>query len=679
MIHCFKKVVLLAALAMVSFSVVAGVDELPTKIINGKTYHYYEVKPKETVYSLCKRFDISRDELIRFNPSVEDGLKANQILLFPVGENNNRLFSSEYINYMVQKNETGYGISRKYNMTLDEFYRLNPKAHDGLKAGETVKVRRPGTQSDEIVERQGNKVAVESTTKSGSNDDKYVIPAGATLYQIAKEHGVTVRQILDANPGLDPNRYASGQVIVIPSVTSEANKHDLAAETVKPEPMASVTTPSSTTKGTYIVKDGDTFYGIAHSYGIDVAHLRAVNNDIDILQPGMVIVLPQECEEKSIVVTNVDVTEANPFAGSAPTVSSAADTLVIAVALPFNAAADKRDARSMRAIEFYQGMVLAVDSLRNFGRPIKLLTYDTKDTIDGGDKILTDKALMGANIIIGPDEADQLAVFSKFAEENKINLLNLFVIKDKDYLSNPYMMNSNIPHDVMYEKSIDYLMRIYPDVVPVFIRRKNGKQDKDEYVGLFQSKLNEQNRKYHVIEYNDKLTASVLEMLPERVNYAFIPNTSNMTEFQTFIDAILNYRESISDISTPALWGYSEWLTARGQNLKKLNDANTVIFSRFYSVEKDDTEESLQNSFQKWYGKPIMDKVPRQGTYGFDTGMFLIRALNSNDGDFSRFTPSYNGIQNAFDFVRVPSGGWVNNEMFMINFAPSGIITKYGI
>ncbi|WP_303430479.1 LysM domain-containing protein, partial [uncultured Muribaculum sp.] len=60
--------------------------ELPIKKINGKEYYYYQVKPKETIYSLCKQFGLTKAELIKYNPVVADGLRANQILYFPVDE-----------------------------------------------------------------------------------------------------------------------------------------------------------------------------------------------------------------------------------------------------------------------------------------------------------------------------------------------------------------------------------------------------------------------------------------------------------------------------------------------------------------------------------------------------------------------------------------------------------------
>jgi LysM repeat protein len=46
-------------------------------------YANYEVKPKETLYSLSQSFDISQDELIALNPPLKDGVKVGMILKVP--------------------------------------------------------------------------------------------------------------------------------------------------------------------------------------------------------------------------------------------------------------------------------------------------------------------------------------------------------------------------------------------------------------------------------------------------------------------------------------------------------------------------------------------------------------------------------------------------------------------
>ncbi len=604
MIHCLKRIGFLLVSAIVALSVMAEIGDLPVKTVNGKRYYYYEVQPKETVYSLCRRFGITREELIKANPSVEDGLKANQTLLFPVEDEGNSAAGS--ITYMVQKNETGYGISRKFNMTLDEFYQLNPSARDGVKAGQIVYVSRSGGSVKKEVADVGG-----GDRDKVLSSDRHTIAQGETLYQIGRKYGITVEQILAANPGLDAARYEAGQTITLPQVCPEdAEEPAVIAET--PETPETPELPSD-----------------------------------DLIDDSPVVVAPS-------------------------------DTMVIAIALPFNTGG-KRDARAERAIEFYRGFVLAVDSMRAQGTPVRLLTYDTKNSDEVVAKILRDRYLKTSNLIIAPDMASHVSEFSKYALEHKINMLNLFLVKDDDYLTNPYVMHANIPHDTMYGKAIKYYIGTYPNVTPVFIKRKDGKDDKAEYVALFKAELNKIGRKYHEIEYVEKLSPVTLEKLPADETYAYIPNSSNMSEFQTFIDAIVKDKENRTEWFGPSLWGYSEWLTARGNNVKRLHEANTLVFSRFYSVENNAEEDELQEKFQHWYGIEVQDKIPKQGTYGFDTGMFLIGALSANGGDFSRFTPIYNGVQNAFDFIRVPDGGWVNNEMFMINFAPGEFTTKLGI
>ena len=45
-----------------------------------------EVQPKGTVYSLARRFGFTKAQIIHYNPSVADGLRAGQTLYFPKDE-----------------------------------------------------------------------------------------------------------------------------------------------------------------------------------------------------------------------------------------------------------------------------------------------------------------------------------------------------------------------------------------------------------------------------------------------------------------------------------------------------------------------------------------------------------------------------------------------------------------
>lgn len=45
----------------------------------------YQVKPKETFYSLGRVFHLSQEELVALNPSLSEGVKEGMVLKVPTG------------------------------------------------------------------------------------------------------------------------------------------------------------------------------------------------------------------------------------------------------------------------------------------------------------------------------------------------------------------------------------------------------------------------------------------------------------------------------------------------------------------------------------------------------------------------------------------------------------------
>jgi len=111
-----------------------------------KNFIYYEVKPLETLYSLSKRFQVPQEELIRLNPGLADGLKAGQILKIPKQQQPKRVqdrITNKFIYHEVQPKETVYGITKRYNISIKELMTHNPELKEGLKAGMVLRIPRP--------------------------------------------------------------------------------------------------------------------------------------------------------------------------------------------------------------------------------------------------------------------------------------------------------------------------------------------------------------------------------------------------------------------------------------------------------------------------------------------------------------------------------------------------------
>ena len=105
----------------------------------------------------------------------------------------------------------------------------------------------------------------------------HVVAAGDSFESIANKYGVTVRELVSANPQL----LKIGDKLTVPVPVAIPQESDGGGS-------------SSTPKKTYTVKTGDTLTAIAIKFGITVPALAAANNiaNPNLIQVGQVLVIP---------------------------------------------------------------------------------------------------------------------------------------------------------------------------------------------------------------------------------------------------------------------------------------------------------------------------------------------------------------------------------------------------
>ena len=54
--------------------------------IAGKVYYIHKVLPKQTVFSICKAYGVTQEELLTANPDLKNGLKSGSIIFVPYKE-----------------------------------------------------------------------------------------------------------------------------------------------------------------------------------------------------------------------------------------------------------------------------------------------------------------------------------------------------------------------------------------------------------------------------------------------------------------------------------------------------------------------------------------------------------------------------------------------------------------
>jgi LysM repeat protein len=108
--------------------------------------------------------------------------------------------------HKVQRGETLWGISRKYNTTVANIQKLNLLKSTTIRVGQSLKVK------GQAVVTQKAKPA--TTKVASSTATIYTVKSGNTLYGISKSHSITVKQLMDSNK-LKSSTIYPGQKLVI--------------------------------------------------------------------------------------------------------------------------------------------------------------------------------------------------------------------------------------------------------------------------------------------------------------------------------------------------------------------------------------------------------------------------------------------------------------------------------
>lgn len=108
---------------------------------NTEEYDVYTVKKGDSLWSISQKYDISVKELIELNNlnnltlQINQKLKVPKIITIEPEENDTEI-------YIVEKNDTLWSISRKFNISVNELKELNNLTSNLLSIGQQLKIKR---------------------------------------------------------------------------------------------------------------------------------------------------------------------------------------------------------------------------------------------------------------------------------------------------------------------------------------------------------------------------------------------------------------------------------------------------------------------------------------------------------------------------------------------------------
>jgi LysM repeat protein len=185
----------------------------------------HKVEPKETLFGIEKKYGVSDEALKKANPELEKlGLQIGQTLVIPSNSSSKTVAPTQEKNvyHVVLPKETKYSIAKKYGITIEELERRNPEVIPNLPIGYQLTIKGTAPKTDKVAVVEPKKELIKSITPKVTpkiNCIDYVVKPKETLYSLSKMSGLAQEELIKLNPAL-ANGVEVGMVLKVPESAS---------------------------------------------------------------------------------------------------------------------------------------------------------------------------------------------------------------------------------------------------------------------------------------------------------------------------------------------------------------------------------------------------------------------------------------------------------------------------
>lgn len=529
-----------------------------------------------------------------------------------------------YYLHTVQPGQTLYSICKAYGANIDEVKSLNDKKDNALSLYEVLKV----PYTDPFVQQ----------------DDKFYyhkVLKGETFYSIARLYKIKPKRLLKFNEGYAQNQpLAVGAVVKLPLAEidlSVLGEEEIEASVGKKQEIR----PERPVRNESVKK-------------VEEASVT------DILQDALMQKNEKtEQEPEKETTTVIGATDKMEIPDYISEVVMPVDPFVkVALLLPFSAKdypvfvdtlVEKMpvqiSARSEQFISFYEGVLLAVDSLKNQGYKVNLKVFDTERSAEKMYTMVDEIDRFHPDLIIGPVYGSVYKALMDDLTNKNIPVIYPLSSRSEEFGVYPDFIQGNPSMKALTVAMSDWLREEAEEANLVCLNLTGNEVSHSdlEDIRLFKEYMH----RIGSMNFYDWNTSAVpldglrLQLLPDRENIIILPTTK-----EAEVSKILPVLSALTDGYRITVVGFPEWQAFTSVDHETYFKLNTKIFT--YSYVDNTTEPAKR--FALKYRKYFYTEPNNLAYKAFDMSLYFIelaakyrdRTLDAlefypRNGDFSRF------------------------------------------
>ncbi len=610
-------------------------------VVGGKTYLLHIVEPKQTLYSICKAYQVNMAEIMTINNKTTTSLNVNDALRIPIKNVIKPViqkpeYSGEYIFHTVEKGNTLFALHKKYGVDIADIIKLNPATEKGLSIGTVIRIPKIKEEKQEPVLPQPH-----------FDDDYYyyIVQKGDTRYAIAQKFNIRYRKLRRYNRFLKKRKIQLGDEIRIP------------LKYVSEQYLANLEDAKLSKKRDLKKKKEE-----------------------QIKQPEFVASTEktEEAEEKTVVPAPVINKENIQVALMLPLYLQKNDTINKIVTVEDSVTiVTERDPRiiyrkTKNFLRFYQGVLAAIDTLNQYGYQVEVSLFDTQNDPQLVRNTLTQMQYTPFDFILGPIYPKTFSAVSKFASIHQIPIISPLSVANMGIKNNPYSIQLNPSVEYVGNNIADYVTSKI-DSANVVVLHPSDYISAEEYslVKTIEQQLFEQGKywktsklNYHKLNYDSYQLNALSRILRDDCENIIVIPSNNQPLVEHYITElnILKKRFNIRVV------GYPRWQRFSSLEPDLYYDLNLTLVSPYYIDYNNRNVTSFVTNFRNKFGCEPTDFSFR----GYDAMLFFSQLAKQYGKALIsqiKMQPSYQLLQSSYQFKKVSdNGGYENTGFYIIHY-----------
>lgn len=500
------------------------------------------------------------------------------------------------------------------------------------------------------------------------------VEKGQTLFAIAKFYSIDVNELVIENPdaidGIKP-----GQILKIPF-----EKKKITAATL-----------DTTNFLIHKVEPGQTLYSISKFYGVGVEKIKFLNPELkDGLKFGQSLKIPSNRPKPEVAKTPAK--QPSDIADSVSPLEAADHSSVVtaykgekkdlynvAFFLPFHSAeANALDIEKLIkgdlqfpnktsvALHFYEGAMLALDSLKKKHLNVRIFVYD----IDDSDtlnilNILKKPELSEMDLMIGPLYGSSFIPFSVFAKEHEIPIVSPFTQVNKILFNNPFVCKVAPSTTLQIEQMAKFVVDTF--FTQNIILVNNGNSKEAGYYNTFKTSANKD-----LQEKGRSATDTIKEVYgsggiqnalnPSKINIVVLPSNN-----QSYVTEFVSKLNNMTEKNNIILFGLQSWNAYDNLDIEYLNNLQVHIPANNFV----DYSIPCTKQFVKSYREKYKTEPENYAFQGFDVTCYFLSMLQKEGSGFLKTLPENKQtcMETNFSFSQFPAdSGFENKFVFILKY-----------